>query len=223
MSSSRLFRDATALRAIRRPFWPHLRSAGLLSALALGGLAQAESPDTTGRDEDIEVGVDEELGYGEVAITRSGRANSAGQHGAGASPAGSPLEARQLGAKWLETMQHDDGGWGAGDWNRTTGAASDVATTTVVVLALMRDDAQGHRASIEKGVKYVVGTVERSPKDSPRLDTPAGTQPQVKLGALADTHLASLMLGEVHGTLSPELNRDCLLYTSDAADEYQRV
>ncbi|MBW2253435.1 MAG: hypothetical protein JRI25_02410, partial [Deltaproteobacteria bacterium] len=70
---------------------------------------------------------------------------------------------------------------------------------------------QKNRAAIEKGVSFVVNAVETAP-EGPRLNTPQGTQPQYKMGELVDTHFAALMLGEVDGKLSPELNRKVAIW-----------
>lgn len=114
----------------------------------------------------------------------------------------SPQDARSEGARWLVAHQNADGGWGAGAWGRSNGAAaSDVATTSLVVMALLRD-ANGrplHREAVERGVRFVVQAVEASPQEGPRLQGPAGTQPQHKLGRNVDTHFAALMLGELSG------------------------
>jgi hypothetical protein len=113
------------------------------------------------------------------------------------------------GADWLISIQKSNGGWGAGDWSTdSTEAPADVATTSLVVLALVRDagGSERHRDAIVKGVRYVTGVVEKSPKDGPRLDVPEGTQPQYKLGQLVDTHMAAMMLGEITGTLDDQTN-----------------
>jgi len=129
----------------------------------------------------------------------------------GASPhatALDPLEARRAGVEWLEQHQNADGGWGAGaHGNRAAQAPSDVATTSLAVLALLRDDPHGarHREAVERGVGYVLGVVEASPADGPRLQGPRRTQPQYKLGAFVDTHFASLLFGEVSGRLAAPL------------------
>ena len=117
---------------------------------------------------------------------------------------------RSRGAEWLKGVQKNDGGWGAGSWGTDDPAApSDVATTSMAILALVRD-ANGsdvHDDAINRAVRYVAAVVERSPADSARLDVPEGTQPQYKLGQTVDTHLAALMLGEVEGTFDDATNR----------------
>jgi hypothetical protein len=121
----------------------------------------------------------------------------------GPSPAKDPREARDLGAGWLVKHQGGDGGWGAGGMGVAGGGTSDVATTSIVLLALARDGAgvTKHRAAIERGVDYVVRVVQASPAEGARLNAPQGTQPQYKLGQLVDTHMAALMLGELTGKL----------------------
>jgi hypothetical protein len=116
--------------------------------------------------------------------------------------------ARSQASAWLTKNQNADGGWGAGSWgSRAAAPTSDVATTSLAVMALLRDGGYqgGHRASIEKGVRFVVRTVEATQNDGPLLDGPEGTQPQRKLGRNVDTHFASLMLGEISGRMEPEL------------------
>ncbi|MCO4743174.1 MAG: hypothetical protein KC912_00195 [Proteobacteria bacterium] len=124
--------------------------------------------------------------------------------------AADPAESRQLGAAWLKKTQQNSGGWAAGVWGEATSdAQADTATTAFVTLSLLRD-AKGtriHDEAIARGVDYVLTSIETAPADSPRLNTPEGTQIQYKLGTLVDTHLASLLLGEVYGKMGPERNR----------------
>jgi hypothetical protein len=114
-----------------------------------------------------------------------------------------PLEARDLGIRWLIQRQGADGGWGSGGHGVANAAVpSDVATTSLVVLSMLRDGGVNkHRAPIEKAVDYVAGVVEKSDGKQARLAVVQGTQPQYKLGQLVDTHLAALMLGEIDGRL----------------------
>ena len=116
---------------------------------------------------------------------------------------------RAKGAKWLKSVQKADGGWGAGSWGTDdVNASSDVATTAMSVLALLRDGGgvETHQAAITRAVAFVTRTIEESPKTSPELNSPGQTQPQYKLGSLVDTHLAALMLGELVGTLDEGSN-----------------
>lgn len=112
------------------------------------------------------------------------------------------LASRSKGAAWLKGVQKADGGWGAGSWGTDDPSApSDVATTSLAILALHRDAAGRdiHDGSINKAIRYVAGVVEASPAGA-RLKVPESTQPQYKLGNLVDTHFAALMLGEMTGT-----------------------
>jgi hypothetical protein len=117
--------------------------------------------------------------------------------------------ARVHGSSWLTQHQNSDGGWGAGSWGASGGVTpSDVATTSLAVMALLRDGGHDgtHRAAIEKGVRFVVRTVEATPADGPGINGPDGTQPQRKLGRNVDTHFASLMMGQLSGRLPGELD-----------------
>jgi hypothetical protein len=110
--------------------------------------------------------------------------------------------ARSRGAAWLKASQKADGGWGAGAWGTDDPKApSDVATTSLAILALHRDSAgdSRHNGTLRRAIGYVTKVVEVSPA-GPRLQVPEGTQPQYKLGNLVDTHFAAMMLGEMAGT-----------------------
>jgi len=127
----------------------------------------------------------------------------------GQTTTGQPAQVRSAGAAWLVAHQNGDGGWGAGAWGASNGkVASDVATTSLAVMALLRD-ANGqphvHREAVLRGVRFVVESIEGSPLEGARLRGPEGTQPQHKLGRNVDTHFAALLLGEVSGALSGEL------------------
>ncbi len=119
------------------------------------------------------------------------------------------LSARARGAAWLKSVQKADGGWGAGSWGQDdVNAPSDVATTAMAVLALLRDGGgvETHKVAITKAVGFVTRTIDESPRKSAELNSPGQTQPQYKLGVLVDTHLAALMLGELVGTLDETTN-----------------
>lgn len=141
-------------------------------------------------------------------------------------PVPSDGAARARGAAWLERVQHSDGGWGSGAWgdNRLE-VPSDAATTSVAVLALLRDAAGSgrHSAAITAGVHFLVRAVETAPRGEARLNTPTGTQPQYKLGPLVDTHLTALALGEVSGRLDGETNRRVLAALDTVVGKVQRA
>ena len=113
--------------------------------------------------------------------------------------------ARASGVAWLKAAQLADGGWGAGAFGQAAGVQSDVATTSMAVLALARDGGvKGpHARSIDRGLSFVIAAVMESPRDSARVRTPEGTQPQYKLGPMVDTHMAALVLSELAGQLPP--------------------
>lgn len=118
---------------------------------------------------------------------------------------------RDRGVKWLLTQQQPDGGFAAGGRgahsNAEQASASDVATTAYASLALVRDGrgVDKHRVPVRKATEFIVAAVENAPA-GPLLRTPEGTQVQVKMGRLIDTHLASMYLGEMAGRFDGPLN-----------------
>lgn len=192
-----------------RAFLPAL--ALLLPLTALSGAADAtrRAPSLP----DVSTGLPT-LGDVDISEARPSITGMQGHGAQGQSNAKSPVEARQMGVAWLKQVQGKDGGWGSGAWgNNSLGVPSDVATTSVTVLALMRDG-QGvakHRQAITQGVGFVLAAVDHAPRNSPLLRTPTGTQPQHKLGPNVDTHLAGLMLGELSGKMDAETNRAILV------------
>ncbi len=182
-----------------------IRTCLALSAAALlGGSAVAPS-------EVSELGIERmpDISLYETDAVAS-RAYAPDQHATqGASSATNPREARRLGADFLKKIQKKDGGWGAGSWGQADdGAPSDVATASIVLLALHRD-ADGtdiHAEAIAKGVQYVLKAIDDAPRDSARVSTPESTQPQYKLGKLVDTHMAAMMLTELAGNLDNDSN-----------------
>lgn len=124
-------------------------------------------------------------------------------------PTGDARGAQTRGVSWLLGQQHVDGGWSSGS-HGTDGVAapSDVATTSYVVLALLRDanGSSRHADAIRRGTMFVVDAVRSAPS-GPRVRTPEGTQIQYKLGPMVDTHFASMALGEVIGHVDATTER----------------
>jgi Prenyltransferase and squalene oxidase repeat len=132
--------------------------------------------------------------------------------------------AQDKGINWLLAAQQKSGGWASGAWGQEdTNAVPDVATTAVAVQALMRDagSSQQHRDSIERGVLFVANAVETGPRNSPRVAGPEGTQPQAKLGAMVDTHMAAMLLAEVSGRFGADTNRKVSVALDTAVGKVQ--
>ena len=67
----------------------------------------------------------------------------------------------------------------------------------------------------------VANAVETGPRNSPRVAGPEGTQPQLKLGALVDTHMAAMLLAEVSGRFGVETNRQVSVALDTAVGKVQ--
>jgi hypothetical protein len=129
-------------------------------------------------------------------------------------PAGGTGPAVERGARWLASVQGADGGWGQ-DGGETSyirvgenleSNGNDVANTAVAALALLRAGPR-YRPNVERGVEFVLESIEASPQAGLTITDRQGTQIQRKLGPYIDTFLASRLLNEVDGTLSTrELN-----------------
>jgi hypothetical protein len=113
------------------------------------------------------------------------------------------------GAKWIASVQGNDGGWGQ-DGGETSYVrqnehletnGNDVANTAVAVLALRRAGNQ-YQANIERGLNFIMRNVENSPTEGLVITNHNGTQIQRKLGPYIDTFLTSMLLSEVDGTMS---------------------
>jgi hypothetical protein len=112
------------------------------------------------------------------------------------------------GAKWIASVQGNDGGWGQ-DGGETSYVrqnehletnGNDVANTAVAVLALRRAGNQ-YQANIERGLNFIMQNVENSPAEGLVITNHNGTQIQRKLGPYIDTFLTSMLLSEVDGTM----------------------
>lgn len=109
--------------------------------------------------------------------------------------------------KYLMSAQQQDGGWASGNWSAGP-AQSDVATTALVTMALLRDGDKSSLGAVKKGAHFISQAVLQSDAKSPQVRTPQGTQPQAKLGQLADTHFAALALSELVGRLDGDADRE---------------
>src|SRR5262245_24668443 len=118
------------------------------------------------------------------------------------------------GLAYLVGQQHSGGGWSqGGGWRANPDGGRvespdvegppDVANTCAATLALLRAgntprDGQ-HASAVGLALDFVIGSVERSDAESPYVTDLRGTQVQTKIGPLADTFLASLVLSEAKG------------------------
>jgi hypothetical protein len=119
----------------------------------------------------------------------------------------------ERGARWLVSVQGDDGGWGQDGGGtsyirideRIESNGNDVANTAIAALALLGAGPEYQRP-VERAVVFVLERVEASPRNGLRITDIQGTQIQRKLGPYIDTFLAATLLGEVAGHLSPDLD-----------------
>jgi hypothetical protein len=119
----------------------------------------------------------------------------------------------QKGAKWLASVQGSDGGWGqdGGETSyirtgeRLESNGNDVANTAVAALALLQAGRE-YRPNVERALDFILKHVEQSPAEGLAITNRQGTQIQRKLGPYIDTFLTSMLLAQVDGTLSRELN-----------------
>lgn len=112
----------------------------------------------------------------------------------------------QKSVAWLIAAQHNDGGWGGGSHAQqgirdAHAVATDPATTSFTLLALMRAGhtpvAGEYQTQVQKGLEYLLATVEKSKAEGPLITDIEGTQPQTKLGRFVDTSMTAQYLGRV--------------------------
>jgi hypothetical protein len=112
------------------------------------------------------------------------------------------------GAKWIASVQGNDGGWGQ-DGGETSYVrqnehletnGNDVANTAVAALALRRAGSE-YRPNVERALAFIMNQVENSPAQGLLITNRNGTQIQRKLGPYIDTFLTSMLLSEVDGTM----------------------
>lgn len=112
----------------------------------------------------------------------------------------------QKGVAWLIASQHNDGGWGGGSHAHQEvrdphAVVTDPASTAFTLLALMRAGhtpvAGEYQSQMQKGLEYLVNTVEKAKAEGPLITDIEGTQPQTKLGRFVDTSMTAQYLGRV--------------------------
>jgi hypothetical protein len=124
-------------------------------------------------------------------------------------------ETIKKGLKYLIDNQQNDGGWNQGGGWRTSGGRngrvegdkvedpSDVGNTCFALLALSRAGSTAtegeYKDAVKRGLKFVIGTVEKSKDDSLYVTDVRGTQLQSKIGQYVDTFLVNLTLAEFRG------------------------
>ena len=141
------------------------------------------------------------------------------QQSAGGRQIGEKIEATptaaaiEKGAKWLVSVQGADGGWGqdGGETSyvrtgeRLESSGNDVANTAVATLALLQAGKK-YQPNVDRALNFILKNVETSSADGLQITDRKGTQIQRKLGPYIDTFLTSMLLAQVDGTLSKELN-----------------
>lgn len=122
--------------------------------------------------------------------------------------------------KWMASAQLPDGGWGCGSHANQgnlnpLSVDSDPATTSVVLMALMR---MGHNhkegdyiAAFSRGSEFILTSVENTSRDENNITSLSGTQIQTKLGYNIDVVLSAQFLSNWLEELGQE------------HDNYQRV
>jgi hypothetical protein len=119
----------------------------------------------------------------------------------------------EKGAEWLASVQGADGGWGQDGGETSYGRTgerlesngNDVANTAVATLALLQAGRK-YQPNVERALDFILKSVEASPAEGLAITNRQGTQIQRKLGPYIDTFLTSMLLSQVDGTLSRELN-----------------
>ena len=119
----------------------------------------------------------------------------------------------EKGMKWLASVQGKDGGWGrdGGETSyvrqgeRLESNGNDVANTAVAAEALLHTGntpiSGPYHESLQRGVRFILEHVERSPTDGLAVTDLTGTQIQRKLGPYIDTFLTSKLLAELDGNM----------------------
>ena len=153
---------------------------------------------------------------------------------AGKAPAPVTMTAAvEKGARWLASVQGDDGGWGqdagssssnrAGE--RLESSGNDVANTAVAALALLQAGKE-YQPNVERALAFILQRVEASPVEGLAVTDRQGTQIQRKLGPYIDTFLSSMLMSRMDGRAStPVLNariRQALQKTVAKIEKHQQ-
>jgi len=118
-------------------------------------------------------------------------------------------DALDRGARWLVSVQGEDGGWGqdgghgasirAGE--RLESSGNDVANTAVAALALLQAGDE-YEPNVERALAFILRHVEASPTEGLAITDRRQTQIQRKLGPYIDTFLTSRLLVAMDGRSS---------------------
>jgi hypothetical protein len=120
----------------------------------------------------------------------------------------------ERGAKWLVSVQGQDGGWGqdGGETSyvrqgeRLESNGNDVANTAVAATALLHAGntpvSGQYHVALQRAVNFILRNVEQSPAEGLTVTDRNGTQIQRKLGPFIDTFLSSKLLAELDGNMS---------------------
>jgi hypothetical protein len=124
-----------------------------------------------------------------------------------------PAIAVDRGAKWLVSVQGQDGGWGQ-DGGETSyvrqgehleSNGNDVANTAVAATALLHAGSTAvtgqYHVALQRAVNFILRNVEQSPVEGLTVTDRNGTQIQRKLGPFIDTFLSSKLLAELDGNM----------------------
>ena len=116
-------------------------------------------------------------------------------------------------AKWLVSVQGQDGGWGQ-DGGETSyvrqgehleSNGNDVANTAVAATALLHAGntpvSGQYHVALQRAVNFILRNVEQSPVEGLTVTDRNGTQIQRKLGPFIDTFLSSKLLAELDGNM----------------------
>jgi len=119
----------------------------------------------------------------------------------------------EKGARWLVSVQGQDGGWGQ-DGGETSyvrqgehleSNGNDVANTAVAATALLHAGNTAvtgqYRVAMQRAVNFILRHVEQSPAEGLTVTDLNGTQIQRKLGPFIDTFLSSKLLAELDGNM----------------------